>query len=559
MANKQPHHPKSAFRIARFTLNFAHDQRQPMELCFHSDFIAMADRPLSLHFDDARLHVYDQPPVLTAPEPPGVMVNLGSVDLVPDEITQIEVDQQIAREMESIWKPGSRRVDFVLLAGGVLLIACFVATLQPSFFPPHASPISLSPSLMNYTASIALDATNLCPLIFFNPCRHPTIGETSPIAGKMRTIEQDYPAVRTALVNYISKSMSSHAERRYEASAKSASDTRRYRNIQEWTYAGLRYKDVKKLSERAHVLFLAVRRDWVYISSQAFIKWPLDIGAQLAAAATSMEHVETTSADEMFLSKSTSERIPPSLLPKELPQGITRMLDIYRVHLTQLGFLDTEYEAITQCDADADADAQQAACQLTRESNLTPQEMVTRLERWATSMRWTQHLPTTGSKIVDFPLYLVVMKDILEYLVDVAASVHAANTESRTLVDKLKLIFRPHPTDYATILSNARNTTVSLSHQIHDLATGLQAMGSICRTITAMTRSVDALYDPRNWTVKEDAWGVQMVRIPRPEEHVQELRALGGEVARRGVELNGWYDVWKRDFEGIEEMREGDV
>ncbi|KAM0233765.1 hypothetical protein ACHAP5_010320 [Fusarium lateritium] len=71
-----------------------------------------------------------------------------------------------------------------------------------------------------------------------------------------------------------------------------------------------------------------------------------------------------------------------------------------------------------------------------------------------------------------------------------------------------------------------------------------------------MVQTIDKLSDSQNWIAREDQWDNQMVRIPRPEEQVEELRALEEEVRRRIGILNGWYEVWKRNIEGPEVVNE---
>lgn len=58
---------------------------QNIELCFHDDFAASEHRPLSLHLDHRHLSMYDIPPLLTAPPPPGAIFDLGRVDVILDD------------------------------------------------------------------------------------------------------------------------------------------------------------------------------------------------------------------------------------------------------------------------------------------------------------------------------------------------------------------------------------------------------------------------------------------------------------------------------------------
>ncbi|KAJ4308984.1 hypothetical protein N0V84_011767 [Fusarium piperis] len=100
-------HPSSGFRVIRFTVGLVNQgaesplDSQPIELCFHSDFEASALRPLSLHFNDTYLISYERPPPLTAPPPPGVIIDLGRVDALPDDPEfLVLVEEQIHREIE---------------------------------------------------------------------------------------------------------------------------------------------------------------------------------------------------------------------------------------------------------------------------------------------------------------------------------------------------------------------------------------------------------------------------------------------------------------------------
>ncbi|KAL2669923.1 hypothetical protein Neosp_015089 [[Neocosmospora] mangrovei] len=254
-------HPTRGFRVVRCTIGLVNPHTmaldtQNIELCFHDDFVASEDRPLSLHLDHRHLSMYDIPPLLTAPPPPGAIFDLGRVDVIPDDPELvILLERQIRRELAEEMQRRAQETQSIrqrpmhlthvggnfvkanrchivtilrLLLGVLMLILIQYAFLSKTS-EPTTSPVPLVP-LVNYISSAVLDTTQLTPTIFFSPFFSPTITNGSinstdnpeEVISKSYILDQTWHMVDHLSWDFLHKSFSAQEFRRYTASDQSS-------------------------------------------------------------------------------------------------------------------------------------------------------------------------------------------------------------------------------------------------------------------------------------------------------------------------------------------------
>lgn len=554
-------------------------QSQAIELCFHADFVAMPDTPLSLHFDAARLVLYCESPVVVSPRPPGVMVDLGSVHLVPaDAECQRMIDEQMASDVRDmvarVDRVDARRTQSLILVSILLATYILAIVFIPySTDPPPDPELPLSPArqpqppLAEHVANLTLGITELSPLIFFNRWRYFTLGSEVVTPGKLSTLAT-YRATKAKLWQYIYKTLSEHEWAVFLASDQTSPARERMLYSKNWSpWGGVSMEHVDELSERASALANRVHSAWMDLSLHVFSDWPFAMGVHLVAGAVNMKYVNVTPADDMFFLTSP-KRVRRSALPEHLPPGIRTILDMYRVRFGTYKTLGTSCLVLAQCrdplpDSAPSHQVVHPVCELVRDPRDTPEDLVVYLETWAATFRgWNlssvealddaaMHFWPNHTGFPDFfhtPMHLAQLKDILTHLVQASATVHTLNINRTSKFDSMKrwmLGPRPHVQEYHDARASAKNLTWHLWHQMHDLTSGIQRIGNICRSVDSLAQTIDDLYIPQNWIVKEDGRNVEMMKMGRPEEHGAAMRALAVEIKTRLGKLRTWHYIWK--------------
>jgi hypothetical protein len=474
-------------------------QSQAIELCFHADFVAMADIPLSLHFDASHLVLYREPPVVESLRPPGVMLDLGSVDLVPDDAEcQRMIDEQMASDVRDLVArvarvdaKRTRSLIFVsiLLAAYVLAIVFIpyssFATDPP---PPREPPLSPAqqPPLAEHVTNLTLGITELSPLIFFNHWRYFALGPQVVTPGKLSTMAT-YRATKSKLWQYIYKTLSEYEWGVFLASDQSSPARERMLYSKNWnSWDGVSMEHVDELSERASALASRVHSAWMDISLHVFSDWPFAMGVHLVAGAVNMKYVNVTPADDMFFSTSL-KRVRRSALPEDLPRGIRTILDMYRVRFGTYKTLGTSCLVLAQCrdpltDSAPSHQVVHPVCELVRDPQDTAEDLVAYLETWAASFRgwnlssvealddsamhfWPNH--TAFPDLFHTPMHLAQLKDILTQLVQASGTVHTLNINRTSKFDNMKRWFLgplPHVREYHDASSSVKNLTWHLWH-----------------------------------------------------------------------------------------------
>jgi hypothetical protein len=378
---------------------------------------------------------------------------------------------------------------------------------------------------------------------------HHTLGPATPSPGKLETIES-YPDVIRALNRFILNSISSHEKRRFQASDQGRAAREHYKYPENWSYAGLRYRDILALSNRALELHVRVKDSWDDIANEIFIEWPSKMRTWMSFAASFMKFANVSHADEMFLGNLT-ETIPLGEFPETLPLGIKNILEIYRVFVADNDRLGTSCLFLAQCKDSTDQPLH-PACKLGQDSDRTPQELVAYLEGWAASWRHRNiTLPRSKESptLFDFPVNLAQMRDIIDQLLQIAETVATLDAQRQTTYDRITWWWSgtpepEHIKDYHTIVASAQNMTTQLWRQMHDLSSGVQAVGSICHAIDELATTVDKLDDPQNWIANRDALGVQVMKMSRPEEQARDLKRVVNVMSERNKKKNQWLWLW---------------
>jgi hypothetical protein len=96
-----------------------------------------------------------------------------------------------------------------------------------------------------------------------------------------------------------------------------------------------------------------------------------------------------------------------------------------------------------------------------------------------------------------------------------------------------------------------------LWRQVHDLSSGVQAVGSICHAIDDLATTLDKLEDPHNWIVGRDARGVQVMQMPRSEDHTRYLEQVVDAMWERAKTTDQWFAVWN-DMESHDPVKDED-
>lgn len=429
-------HPPDGFRVIRFTVGLVNQgaesplDSQPIELCFHSDFEASVLRPLSLHFNDTYLISYERPPPLTVPPPPGVIIDLGRVDALPDDPEFLAlVEQQIHREIEEssrrrqqqeqqkVMRRMLHQLDPALLLiqdrWGLILVVLFSllsammisllvsARTKPGRLESDAS-IQTIPITQNMT-KMALATTQLCPLILFNAFVFPTIGDAPDAAppSPEQTLRKSWNLTDHLVRNLIFEHFREQESKRYYASASSLDAQMRLISAELWELdSGLRWDNISETWQRGLEMRHHVSSLWLKLSGHLFRYWVhhiiVDIGLSCFINEIGLAGRNIMVQDEMFLweignKTSAGVRVPRSKLPVRPPEAIRFILDAWRRTLVNPKALSSSCTVLQDCREPLPSFAPPTqvvhpACLLAA-SNGSAKDKLESLEAWAVSSR----------------------------------------------------------------------------------------------------------------------------------------------------------------------------
>ncbi|RSL48400.1 hypothetical protein BHE90_016786 [Fusarium euwallaceae] len=365
-------HPPSDYRVVRFTVGLVNTNGagqhmlagQPIELCFHDDFEASPRRPLSLHFDRTYLTYYGLPPVLEAPPPPGVIIELGRVDVLPDDpqflaMLEGQIRLEIDEDTEGIRRDHRatrrHRLDQLWAWGGLLsLVICLLSTaLGVQRSTPPSPPVTMLP-LIEHLTDITFSTTALSPTVFFNQHRYPAIGDSShsdmPI-DKTSTLELSWKLTRW-LTNRIQKPISWKAWHLYQSTSQDEDASRRFFNRSLWEYRGVQFDETERLKEKVNLLTHRAENLWESIGEDIFNWWVrIQIASIGRVASNVAKLIELSPEDNMFMAQDNASLswIPAKSLPKQIPHGIYDILDSYRTLFLQNDHLSNSCQVFRDC------------------------------------------------------------------------------------------------------------------------------------------------------------------------------------------------------------------
>ncbi|RSL44435.1 hypothetical protein CEP54_014682 [Fusarium duplospermum] len=612
-------HPQSGFRVIRFTVGLVNQgassplDSQPIELCFHSDFEASARRPLSLHFNDTYLISYERPPPLTAPPPPGVIIDLGRVDALPDDPEfLVLVEEQIHRELEeSIQRHQQQERQRVMSRMGhklnrvllliqerwgltivvlfILLSAMILSSLAPARTKPdplesHVS-IQTMPITQNMT-KIALDTTKLCPIILFNAFVYPTIGDapdTAPLSPH-QTLHTSWNITTHLVQRFLLDHFYEQEFKRYWASADSLDAQMRLSSSELWELdSGLRWDDISGTWQRGSEMRHHVSSLWFSLADNLFYFWVKDAIVDISVCCFTNEigvaRLNITVQDEMFLwemgnKTSTGMRVPRSELPTQLPKTIQFILDTWRKTLANPKALSSSCKVLQDCKEPPPPSAPltqvvHPVCLLTT-SNASQKDKLESLEAWAVSSRdrnltleksreaeyfWPNQ--TEYPHLFDQIMWLAQLKDAMEHILETARLV-ADEIPEETFITRVRGWYqgkegksraKERMDDLEQMLR------VDMRRQLHDLIVGLEAVGDICHQREILSTSINDLDLVSNWIIDEDETGVLLRKLLHPKEQAKEFRVLSAELTRRQQKLLKYQATWENM--GKEEADQG--
>ncbi|RSM05411.1 hypothetical protein CDV31_009563 [Fusarium ambrosium] len=602
-------HPPSGFRVIRLTVGLVNQgassplDSQPIELCFHADFEASVRRPLSLHFNDTYLISYERPPPLTVPPPPGVIIDLGRVDALPDDPEfLVLVEEQIHREIEeSIQRRQQQerqrvmprmghqinralyliheRWALTLLVLFTLLSAMILYSLAPAGTEPGPleSDVSIQtiPITQNVT-KIALATTQLCPIILFNAYVYPTIGDapdTAPTSPD-QTLHKSWDITTHLVRKFMLEHFHEQELKRYWASAESLDTQRRLMSPKLWELnSGLRWDDISRTCQRGWKMKHHVLSIWPSLADQLFYFWvnraTVDIGLSCFINTIGIARLNITVQDEMFLwemgnKTSAGVRVPRSKLPTQLPKAIRFILDTWRMTLANPKALSSSCKVLHDCKEPLPPSAPSTqvvhpACLLAT-SNASLKDKLQSLEAWAVSSRdrnmtlelsredeyfWPNQ--TEYPDLFDQTMLLAQLKDAMEHILETARLV-ADEIPEETILSRVrdwyqgkegKSKVKRRMDDLEQMLR------VDMRRQLHDLVVGLEAVGDICHQRDILSASINDLDLVSNWIIDEDETGVLLRKLLHPKEQTKEFQVLSAELTRRQRTLLKYRAIWK--------------
>ncbi|KAM5357974.1 hypothetical protein ACJZ2D_015717 [Fusarium nematophilum] len=545
-------HPSSDYRVVRFTVGLVNNPcpgppmlaGQPFELGFHHNFEASPARPLSLHFDDSHITLYGAPPMLEAPPPPGVIVELGRVDILPDDTQFLAmVEDQIRREVDEDVERNSTctrpRVDKpwarVWLVSIVLCLLSIALVLQRP--TPPSSPVAIIP-LIDHLTSITIATTMLCPTIFFNQFLYLTIGDSPNLdilPDKISTLQQSLKITR----------------RQYKTSEQDNDAFKRwFFGRMFWEFTGIQFNNTERLKAKVYLLSDHTARLWDPIGYNSFNWWVRVQITSIGRAASNLRLLKPAPEDSIFIAQGNASFpwIPATSLPREIPRGIRDILDTYRrlIHDNRLS----------------------DSCQVLRDCTepmpiSTPPAQVIHPSCFSLYHTDTDSIPnkTAFPALFDQVIILAQLKDTIEQGLEIAETLDHEWAEEKALLGGNQTLWGRCKSwlggkqvgdaqDQGKIKQLRDLVQVYISRQLWDPASGLNGLRAICHQMDALSDLVDGLYSREAWILSQNASGhVQLWKMPHPTEQALSLKALQTRLLDRHATMKKYqreHNEWER-------------
>ncbi|RSL44687.1 hypothetical protein CEP54_014587 [Fusarium duplospermum] len=276
------------------------------ELCFHDDFEASPRRPPSLHFDRTYLTYYGVPPVLEAPPPPGVIIELGRVDVLPDDPQFLAMlEGQIRREIDEDTERKSRQ--------------------------------SFGANLVENLGLEARSETNARISAIWRDYRAAKRHRLGMPIDKTSTLELSWKLTRW-LTSSVQKPISWKAWHLYQSTSQDEDASRQFFNRSLWEYGGVKFDETERLKEMVNLLSHRARNLWESIREDIFNWWVrIQIASIGRVASNVVKFIELSPEDNIFIAQDNASLswIPAATLPKQMPRGICDILDTYRTLFLQ--------------------------------------------------------------------------------------------------------------------------------------------------------------------------------------------------------------------------------
>lgn len=583
-------HPRSDYLIVRFKLDLPDGQtvmrKQPMELCFHSNFNISPLRPIALHFDQSNIISHTQ----SSEEDAAAIVDLGLINVSPDDPQFMELlEQQIKREisegqerqMAEAEARQLRRLALsrlaqlwpLFLAGAVF---CIYLALQPR--PQLATSISSEFPLLPRISAFALAATNLAPTIYFNQLLH--IGISDKPRAEFILPPSSYSTL--AETREVSKDLYDYVFNRiwdedvyWRAVAKKGYTRRLY---EDKVFCGISMDDTEKLYLNTSGLGSDSRSHLSSLDHDLFTGWAALIETNLKRTAYFLNYTSLVPEDYMFLSQGNMSRwVLRESLPPKMPPGITSILHEYTFWVTH--YRDHHFSSVCEILRNCSSTLKPPGFQhpsCSRHESL--EDTMHYLQSWAQDARRQNRSKDDildGIKwhgVLDLPRTIAQLIDFVEQLVQVAESMrsmpviatmswddyHKRRKSSFYDIANLwpKRYETEDPTEKIVRAKDLLNTR--LSRLLHDVSQGLRLMHSVCDDFNGLTDFIDSLSLPTNWITNEEGPFVELLQMPHLAEQVTYLSGLTDELSRRREKTGEFYSLWYWWYEQKEEKRKKD-
>ncbi|KAF5020415.1 hypothetical protein F66182_7564 [Fusarium sp. NRRL 66182] len=574
-SNTDAPHPSTDFR-----LSFA----STATLTLHRNGLCR----FTLHFDRSHLRLYDEPPQIAAPRPPGVMVDLGSIDVVADEddpgllsLLEEQIRHECTEALDRRTRTGTRSTtrlqqvfaqarcsDLAPLLGALVFLLAAISILviwiwapEKPLGPPHSPTVlvPLIPQVSNMTVQIA----NLGPTIFFNQFFYTTIGDVPDlIPGKLATLFKSLNITQD-LISNVSRRIFNEEFHPY------LTPEQQQATGQRWVEERLEFAGLTRTE--AHT----IRRDMATLVRQAEIflrdmkrgalSWWLDsialsIGQVVGNIA---QPIDWSPDNNLFMANSsrTDRWIPKASLPAELPRGIRQLLDVYRIFLSdnRFKFLDGSCLALHDCKSSPSA----PSCF----PHDTAEAAMEHLAAWAISARGID-VGQEYSSLAQHVRAMAQIKDMMEQAIQAGEMMNHAETRLPApaaagirdwFTRSLHVVYgeQEAPTVQAKggYVGALREILKGpFWRQFHDTIQGMFLMGSICGKLESFSELVDSLYTPKGWIIDEDDTHVQLWKLPSVRDQQFALNATYEDAFTMVARLQRYEWLWEQ----WEALKEGD-
>ncbi|KAK7428839.1 hypothetical protein QQZ08_004609 [Neonectria magnoliae] len=354
-------HPSSGFSMLRFQVGLpGTNSQQPVEICFHDSFQPRPANPLSLHLDDDSLAMIHPAPALVAPEPPGVVVDCGRVELfepnsindAPDSIHDPldSIDSAPDSKARGRSSPASTQSASsswtVVTIASLLLSLVFSVLIWSSYRHPEALPTRvIQPHRMvqNFTTrAIYLPVSLFHTADKVTDAPPDSLALDSPHMGSPRMC---VPTNISNLMSFAERDMIQKVSDRERFIAFELGEERRYFAADYMTFAlgNWTLQDVADTHSTAAIHEMYITRVWDDVGMDYRVGWLLDHRYAVDRLQRRLRdiQIESPGEDDMyFLPVNSSENAQPSNITRKTRRRIS--LAAYKVILAYRSFLRLE-------------------------------------------------------------------------------------------------------------------------------------------------------------------------------------------------------------------------